>query len=700
MSTESRANQPATKRLTSWLDLSTPGRITVRPGKVELGQGISTAFAQLAAEEFEVDLARIVVADPATGLSPDEGSTSGSRSIQESGESLKEACAEARRLLLQRAAEIYSCTVAELRVDEGTVIGPAGQAKSYWDLADTIDLTVDISGPSPQRRATGHRVVGRSIKRTDSVASVTGGIEYVHNMALPGMLHARVVRPPTRSSVLERLPTADLGPDSWLYRNGSFLAVVSTDEATTVAIASRIRDECSWSTTDDNGLPDESRLEDWLRQAPSSTHSVVDTVTTAREPTLRSVYTRPFISHASIGPSCAVARWGDEGLSLWCSSQDIYALRRALSRLLEVEIDKITVAFKRGSGCYGQNGADDVGFEAALLAMAHPGRPIRLQWSREEELGWESYGPAAVVELAASLDANGEILQWHSDAWSNGTGGRPGRAEEVFNFASVDLLEGFPTRKPSRASGIARNLVPEYRLGEIRVRGHHVLDNPIRTSSLRSLGAHVNVFANESFVDELAHHTGADPVDFRLSHLEDERARSVIEAAAARAGWGKSLADDCGLGIGYARYKGSAGYCSVVAEVEASHELLIRQLTIAVDVGLVVNPDGLESQIEGGAVQSASWTLIEQVRFSRRAIRSTNWESYPIIRFSEVPPVAVTIVGGDRNPSLGAGEISVGPTAAAIGNALYDAIGLRVRDLPLTAERIRRAADSRGELSG
>lgn len=679
--------------LAAWFDFAEHGRIVVRPGKVELGQGISTAYAQLAADQFEVALARIIVAEPITGVSPDEGTTSGSKSIQESGELFKRACAAAKAVFLEHVSEIHRCPVADLHIEDGTIVGSDGRATSYWDIADEIDLARDLPDQAlgQSRR---HQWVGQAITRTDLLAAVTGQIDYVHNLELPGMLHARVVRPPGPFSNLKSTASDELGPRSHLFRNGDFLAVISSDEAEAVAVAARVGAKSVWSTSEDPTLPDESSLKDWLRSAESDTHSVVDTISTSRQPTLRRVYSRPFLSHGSIGPSCAVALWDEQVLKVWSSSQDIYALRRALAKLLEIDIESVTVAFKRGSGCYGQNGADDVSFEAALFAMSHPGVPIRLQWSREEELGWESYGAAAVVELAATLDDDGLITQWYSEVWSNGTGGRPGRPEEVFNFASVNLLEGFPTRKPSRLSGVTRNLIPEYGLGEVRATAHHVLENPIRTSSLRSLGAHINVYANEGFMDELAHECNMDPVDFRLAHLEDERGRAVVEAVAKASNWGRQLDDQCGVGIGYARYKGSAGYCAVVAEVEASHALFVRHLTIAVDVGVVVNPDGLKSQIEGGAIQSASWTTMEQVRFSRSAIESTTWESYPIFTFSDVPEVNVMIVDVDHHPSLGAGEISVGPTAAAIGNALFNATGVRVRDLPLTADRIRDVAAS------
>jgi CO/xanthine dehydrogenase Mo-binding subunit len=388
-----------------------------------------------------------------------------------------------------------------------------------------------------------------------------------------------------------------------------------------------------------------------------------------------------------------LAVWEGGALQVWSSTQSVYHLRHELARAFGLDDSEVTVQFIEGSGCYGHNGAEDATYEAALLARAVPGRPVRLQWSREDEFGWAPCGPASVLDLEAELGDEGLVSAWSYEIWSNGTGGRPSSSTTGIAFASASLLEEPKEREAPQMGGVVRNAEPGYSFPHLRVAAHRVVDVPIRTSSLRSLGAHLNVFANESFMDELAEKAGVDPIEYRLRQLSDPRGRAVIEKVAEQSGWGRTLAPDHGLGIGYARYKGNSGYCAVVAEVEAGSVLRVVDLTIAVDVGFAINPDGVENQVIGGAIQSVSWTTLEELQFSPQRIESVTWDTYPILRFPGVPTVRVVIVGGETNPPLGAGEMSQGPTAAAIGNAIYNAIGLRVRDLPLTSERLMAAAN-------
>jgi len=350
-----------------------------------------------------------------------------------------------------------------------------------------------------------------------------------------------------------------------------------------------------------------------------------------------------------------------------------------------------------GAGVYGQNGADDVALDAVLLARAVPGRAVRVQWTREDEMCWAPLGSAMLARLSASLDASGRILTWHQDVWSNGFIGRPTMGGDPRLLALTHRAGGrpmppAPDGPPANWMGASRNAVPGYDIPGLHVTRHRLLDMPIRTSSLRSLGAHLNVFAIESFMDELAAAAVADPVAFRLAHLTDPRARQVLIEAARMAGWDtRGSRDGIGYGTGVARYKGAAGYCAAVAEVEADTDIQVRRLWLAVDVGRVINPDGVINQVEGGAVQSSSWTLCEQVRFDRDRVMSAGWDSYPILRFTQTPEVMVRIVDAPGEAETGAGEVAQGPVAGAIGNAIADAVGVRVRDLPLTRERVARA---------
>jgi CO/xanthine dehydrogenase Mo-binding subunit len=404
-------------------------------------------------------------------------------------------------------------------------------------------------------------------------------------------------------------------------------------------------------------------------------------------------YHRPFIAHGSIAPSCAVALAEHDELQIWSHSQSVYNLRREIARELGMRPEQLVVRHVEGAGCYGHNGADDAAMDAALLALAAPGRPVQVVWSRADELGWAPLGTAGVVRVSADTADDGTVLSWRHEIWSGSFISRPGMTEPPAflgtSHRSRTAIHSNAEPPLERGGGTRRNAVPGYGFPSYEVVNHLIPQMPLRTSALRSLGAHLNVFAAESFMDELAAEAGRDPLEFRLAHLPDARARAVLEAVARRSNWaGRRRSDSIGHGIGYARYKNSSAYCAVVAEVEAVEHVLVRRLTIAVDAGLVISPDGATNQIEGGAIQATSWTIKERVRFDRFDVTSDTWETYPILRFSEVPAVDVELVAGNGNLPLGVGECAQGPTAAAIANAVFDALGVRVRSLPLTPEQI------------
>jgi CO/xanthine dehydrogenase Mo-binding subunit len=395
-----------------------------------------------------------------------------------------------------------------------------------------------------------------------------------------------------------------------------------------------------------------------------------------------------------MAPSCALAQWKDGAVHVWTHSQGVYNLRDDLALTLSMPAERIVVEHVEGAGCYGHNGADDVGLDAVLLARAVPGRPVRLQWSREDELAWSPMGAAQVVDMEADVDDKGEVVAWRHDAWGNGHVARPGRAKTPRLLAALHLEKPFPpfvSADPPLAGGggLQRNAIPAYDFPAARITTHRLLTMPIRVSALRTLGAFANVFAIESFMDELAAERGEDPLAFRLRHLPDPRARAVLEAAARRANWsGWKKEEGKGHGLAYARYKNFGAYCAVVAEVAGDADIRVSRLVVAVDVGEVINPDGVANQFEGGAVQATSWTLKEAVRFDRQRITSDTWEGYPILTFSEAPAVEVEVIARPEQKALGAGEAAHAPVAAAIGNAVFNALGVRVRDLPITRERI------------
>ena len=641
------------RRLTQRVHFERDGTVTIATGKVDLGQGISTALAQIAADELGVDIAKVKILPSSTAYSPDEGVTSGSLSIQDGGKGLRKACAELRALLKK-----------------------SGKA-SYWDL----EVAGDIPADAPEKSPAEYRVVGSNVPRLELPAKIAGKPSYVHDMVLPGMLHARVLRPPRPFAKLVSIPDRP-----GLVRNGSFVAVIAEREEDAIEAAKKLRAKAVWS----DGVKTPQDIYGWLKAHVAETKiqkEVVDDAAKARGARhFKAEYHKPFICHASIGPSCAIARKRGDTIEVWSQTQGIFGLRQEIAMVLRMPEERVIVHHAEGAGCYGHNGADDVALDAALIALQAKGHPVRLQWTREDEFAWEPYGPAMAIALAADLDAQGNIVSWRHDLWSNGHTHRPGRSQKPVLIAAGEIAEPFeraPAIDPPLPSGGAqRNAVPAYEFPDVLVTQHWVREAPVHGSSLRSLGAFGNVFGIESFMDELALAAKADPLEFRLRHLKDPRGRAVLEEAARQAGkWNPT--EGKGRGIAYARYKNIGAYCAVVAELDATGaEPRVTRLVAAVDVGLPVNPDGVANQIEGGCVQATSWALKEAWRPG-----AVTWEGYPILRFSEAPPVEVHILK-NTHPSLGAGECTMGPTVAAIANALHDALGVRVRKLPLTPENI------------
>ena len=691
--------------LARWVRVGPDGRIDVRVGKVELGQGILTALAQLAADELDADLAdvRMLGADTAEG--PDEGVTAGSLSISTCGPALRAAAANVRMLFVTTAARDWRVDPSTVTVHSGRFAGPEGQRSSYGELSVRVDLEVPADPTVPVKA--GGRFAGTDVPRLDLPDKVAGRPRYVQDLRLPGQWYARVLRPPARGARLCDLDPAVAGDGVTVVRDGSFLAVAGPDEAAVLRAGDRVRAKAAWAETDT--LPDEDDLDAFLRAGPHETIEVAadgvnDRTTTGAAgggvgTVVAATYRRPFVAHASVAPSCAVALWHpDGGVEVWSHSQGIGNLSRAIAAALGLDPATVHVRHAEGAGCYGHNAADDAAFDAVLVARAVPGTPVQVLWSRQDELTWAPFSSAMVADVEAVVDEAGRLASWRYDVYSQGHSSRPGYAGVPGLLAATTLADRavYPAAVDppiANGAGSTRNALPGYDLANRRVTGHRLTESPIRTSAMRSLGAYFNVFAIESMMDEAAAVAGADPLEFRLAHLADERGRRVLRMAAEAAGWGRAVPELTGLGLGYARYKGTGAWCAVVAEVEAADAVRVRRLWTAVDVGRVVNPDGVRNQIEGGAVQATSWTLLERVRFDRRRITSDTWESYPILPFSAVPEVLVELAPGDGNPSVGAGEAAQGPTAAAIGNALAAAVGVRVRDLPLTPEAVVQAIE-------
>ena len=698
--------------LDDWLAFDAGGTVTVRSGKVDIGQRISTAVALLVADELGIDPGRVRVAPVETGRSPDEGFTSGSQSMAHTGNAVRLAAATARRHLLERAARALDVGPAELEVDDGAIHARTTNRKTdYWELAAGAPFGIDVDPAATlrPREALGH--VGGAARARGLEDIVRGRPHFLHDMSLPGMLHARMVRPPHYHARLTALDDAVIGrlaaEGVEVVRDGSFLAVAAVDEYAAVRAAERLAAAASW----DSGAGLETRdIYESLRSNERVSLPVVDGVPVeapvppaGAAATLEARYERPYQMHASLGPSAAMAAFADGVLTVHTHSQGVYFLRAALAEALGMAPEAVRVAHAPGSGCYGHNGADDAAFDAALIARALPGAPVMLKWTRGEEHAWEPYGSCASMDLRASLDEDGRIAAWshetYSDTYSMRPRPGPGRMGAARLLSARFLAEPLapPVMGPAmgRHMGIHRNLDPLYDLPQKRLVKHLVRDMPLRVSALRSLGAYANVFAIESFMDELAGEAGCDPVSFRLRHLSDPRGRAVIEAAAARLDpAGADCPEGRGRGLGFAQYKNSAAYAAVIMEVSVKDigGIRLERCVIAADAGEIADRAGLAAQLEGGVVQAASWTLHETVAFDREGIVSRDWDTYPILGFDNAPAFETVLIDPGRQPFLGAGEATAGPTAAAIANAVHAATGLRLRRIPFTPDEVRAAA--------
>ncbi|WP_192346728.1 molybdopterin cofactor-binding domain-containing protein [Algoriphagus sp. Y33] len=684
------------KLIDSWIKLDAEGYLTVLSGKQELGQGIKTALIQIAAEELDIHPDRCHIINSDTGQTANEGFTAGSNSVEGSGNSIRQAAAEARQYLLKLAGQRWDVNPSSLQVENGNIKSPSGEEISYWKLLEGKFIEEKITGEVSPKNPKDYKYVGQPLKRDDIRKIVNGESHFVHDMQMHGMVHARVHHPP---SYLSQLLSVDLSEVESMpgvlkvIRNGSFLAVVAEREYQVIKACEKLRSIAEWKTTSIEILADQ--LQDSMKSTSGKPEEVkaspgiADTISNAYIKH-QAEYFRPYHMHASMGPSCALAIWENDGLTVWTATQGVYPLRSTLSDLFAIDKEKIRCIGIPGAGCYGHNGADDVSGEAALIAREIPGKHVRLQWMREDEHKWEPYGTAMAFQLSAGIDSEGKLLGWDSVVWSDSHSTRPnGQAASFISARQLD--PPFEFKKGGFSAGSYRNGIPEY---SIQAKQLHLynFDGPLRTSSLRGLGAYANTFAMESFLDELINKSGNDPIAFRIHNLEDPRARAVLEELATKTNWkSKSKGANNGLGVAYARYKNATSYFAVMAEVEidkAAKNYKLKKLTGVIDSGLTINPDGLKNQTEGGMIQSASWTMMEEVNYDEKGIISTDWVSYPIIRMMDVPEMEVHIINRPETKPMGAGEAAMGPVAAAIANAVFDATGSRVRNLPIKSEKI------------
>jgi len=688
------------KEVDSFLAVHADGSVTIYTSKVDVGTGLRAAMSQMVAEELGMSVERIAMVEGDTALTPDQGGTGGSTGIPRGAVEVRQAAATARQAILQLGAEHLGRPAADLTIVDGEVrpsIG--GPGIGIGALVGGKRLALKVDPQAPLQDPTRYTVVGKPLLRPDVPGKCTGQHLYLQDFTVPDMLHGRVIRPPAIGATLLAVDESPLAgiPDVRVVRIENFLAVISPDEWAAVRAARALK--ATWSAW--QGLPGSAGLDRYVRESavertetlvhrgdPAAALSTAVTQHTA-------TYSWPFQSHASLGPSCAVADVRPEGTTIWTASQGPHGLRRNLAKIFGIPEDKLRVIFLDASGSYGTNGGDDAAADALLLSKT-VGRPVRVQWTREDEHGWDPKGPPQVLEVRGGIDANQRIVAWETQMWlpANVPGHRP--------FLAVDAV-GMPQAHGRGAGQIAQNGDPPYAAANVQVLVHWLKETPLRLSNLRAPGKIANVFAVESFTDELATAAGADPVAFRLHGLADQRAIDVLKRATEMLGWQARPSPNpqpvqdkvlTGRGVAYTRYKHSENYVAMAMDVAVDPEsgrIGVRRVTCAHDCGLVVNPDGLRNQIEGSIVQTLSRALHEEVTFDRARVTSVDWVSYPILTFPEVPAIEVALLDRPALPPFGAGEAATAPVAAALANAIFDATGVRLRAVPFTPDRVKAA---------
>ena len=728
-------DQRVGRQLDAWLAIGADGRVTAYTGKCELGQGIYTAQTQLVAEELSVPLARVTLIQCDTSLAPDQGTTSGSQSTPTNFNeaNLAQACATAREALLRLGSERLGVPADRLTAADGaiSVTGNASRRVAYGDLVGGRKFNLTLSSTAKRKPAGEWSVLGKPAGRLDLPAMAAGRFEFVHNVRLPGMLHGRVVRPPAVGATLVSVNEGSIrdlpGVVKVVVKN-NFVGVVAEKPWQAIQAAEKLK--AVW--TPGAGLPSHPDFYVWLRnQKPSRDTLLVNSKdvdeTLARAATvMKATYVHPYQMHASVGSSCAVADVQGGKATIWSATQSAYPTRSGSALLLGLPIENVRVIFTRGSGCYGINGADTVSYDAALLSQA-VGKPVHVQLSRKDEMAWENYGVAFVIDQRAGVDAAGAIVAWDYEGWSPTLGGRPGydRPGNVITgqLAGFEPAPFTPRAQPPEPGGAFNNnsnAASSYLAGCVggRCGGagtvtservlSHTVRSPFFTGPLRSPSRLQNTFAHESFMDEIASHVKADPVAYRVRHLSDARLSHVVQEAAKAAHWEARPSPKpgaprtgvaVGRGVSCVAYEGDNGYVAMVAEVEvdqASGRVKATRFVVAQDCGPISNPDGMRNQIEGGALQGLSRALGEAVTWDDQKVTSIDWRTFHSLPLGfEVPVIQSVLVNRTGVDATGAGETAITIVAAAIGNAVFDATGARVREVPFTPERVKAALDAR-----
>lgn len=688
-------------QVAAWLGVGADGRVTVYSGKVDLGTGVRTALMQMVAEELDVNFNRIdmVMGDTLTTL--DQGQSAGSLSLQNGGSTLRQAAASARQALLASAAARWQVNASDLVVSDGVIATRLGDQKiSYAALLNGAPFNVPLDPKAPLKAYADHKIVGKSVARVDIPDKLLGKFPYVHDFKLPGMLHARMVRPTGLGGKLLSVDDSAARRVTGfvkVVRKQDFLAVVCKTEWAAVKAARALKTQ--WDTP--NTMPEQAKLYDYWRQLPvGKNEAVIKTGDIANglagsAKRIKATYDFAPHTHGSIGPSCAVADVKDGSCTVWSASQATHSLQSELATVLDMPKARIRLVYLDGAGCYGRNGHEDCSADAALVSQL-VGAPVRVQWMRADEHGWDPKSPPTLVDLEGGLDADGKPVAWRSEffiAQAKGT------LEEFPLLAAV--LSG--VRRTGYYTGnLQKNADVLYQFPHIQTEVHRLADTAFRTSHVRTPGRMQNTFANESFFDELAAAAGADPLAWRVNLLKEPRAKAVLEDVARLSQWQSRPSPISqnkgnlvrGRGVSFVKYDNDRTFVALVAEVEVNRStgaIRVTDVWCSHDCGQIVNPDGAINQIEGGIVQTISRTLLEELKFDQTHVTSTDWASYPILRFPEVPRIHVSLINRPDMPLWGAGEMAPTVVPSAISNAVFDATGVRLRSVPFLPAKVKAA---------
>ncbi|OKO83152.1 molybdopterin cofactor-binding domain-containing protein [Bradyrhizobium sp. NAS96.2] len=694
-----------------FLSIDADGRVTVYSGKVDLGTGLRTALTQIAAEELDVSLDRVGLIQGDTELTPDQGPTWASLSMQICGMRIRQAAATARKALVEMAAARLGVPATELRIEDGTIKGD-DKSISFAKLVGGGTFSLKVDNDAPVKHPASYTIVGKSVLRLDIPSKVTGRFTYMQDFRIDGMLHGRVVRPLAIGAHLENVDATSVNDIPGLIkvvREGNFLGVVASTEWAAIQATRKLK--ATWSHWE--GLPEQASLWDYVRATKINSDKVMANVGDSAKALLdapkhiSATYDFAIHTHGSIGPSCAVVEIDEGKITCWSASQATHRLRRQLAAMMGVPLDNVRCLYIEGSGCYGRNGHEDAAGDAALLSRAVGGQPVRVQWMRADEHGWDPKGPPTLIDLRAGVNETSEIIAWESEFFIPGDGLAP----VPLIAATLAAVPPTPIMEPYRfgnADVMSANSAIPYTFPNIRTVAHLLAETPFRWSWVRSPGRLQNAFANECFVDELAAFVGVDPLEFRLSHLNDPRGAELLQRLAALAKWRKRLSprrdpqDDVvtGRGMSYAKDFPSPTYVGAVADIEVdrrSGEIRVQRFFVVHDCGQVINPDGVRNQIEGNVIQTLSRTLKEELLFDRSAVTSLHWATYPILTFPDVPDVVIELLDRPAEKPSGAGEAAAAVVPAVISNAVFDALGVRLRSVPLTPAKVLAAIERYGQ---